>query len=439
MSGVNGLAQAVEEVLGKADLIGKVLNQDGTPISGATVFVYTAAPREGTSSVCPSCYPDCQKSAVTDSAGDFRIEAADPNLVFKLLVTAKDYRPTFIRKVAAFGKPPKTKLEKINRAELPPRQKLIGKVLDPRGNPVFGALVNFEMFYGDEVNCGGKCEDVEPMAVTDRAGEFVLTARKPFDWMTVQIEARSLARKKFFKIPSGKSHQLQLTEGAVVVGRVLENGRPREGVRMRLVSEELGEKYMGMYEISTDGEGRFRFPNVAPYQYYALSSVGGSEVERGVVATRKVRVARDGSTSNVGELEMQPGIRISGRVLLDDGKVVPLNTAVFLELESAKKAKRTVVDPQGNFTFSNVLAGSVSVVVNIPGYHLSGKNKSLNKLNGDRLSGKVAKELNGLMVLLEPGQLVQMPPEALLKFVNSAPPEETRPQDYPLRGAPSLR
>ena len=42
---VVGLAQQAED----ADLEGKVLTEAGAPVSGATVFVYTAAPRIGTS------------------------------------------------------------------------------------------------------------------------------------------------------------------------------------------------------------------------------------------------------------------------------------------------------------------------------------------------------------------------------------------------------
>ena len=42
---IAGLAQQA----GNPDLEGKVLTEAGTPVQGATVFVYTAAPREGTS------------------------------------------------------------------------------------------------------------------------------------------------------------------------------------------------------------------------------------------------------------------------------------------------------------------------------------------------------------------------------------------------------
>jgi hypothetical protein len=230
-------------------------------------------------------------------------------------------------------------------------------------------------------------------------------------------------------------HELHLTDGAMVKGQVLENGRPVAGIALRLVPAEIAENNMDMYEICTDVEGRFHFLNVAPYQYYNLSSVAGALGESGIVPIRKVRVVADSSASDVGQLQRQPGIRVSGRVVLGDGNPVPLNTVVILEVKGVKKARRTTVDSAGGFIFSNVPAGPVAILVRIPDYRLSDKNKSLDRLNGGGLTGKVSAAVEGLMVLLEPGQARPMAPEKMIQFVNSAPKEEVTPQDYPLRGA----
>src|SRR6266498_1668508 len=71
----------------------------GQPLSQAWVFVYSAAPREGPSVICPTCYPDCVKRARTDAQGHFLIEPVAPDLMFRLLVLAKGYRPDFIKDV----------------------------------------------------------------------------------------------------------------------------------------------------------------------------------------------------------------------------------------------------------------------------------------------------------------------------------------------------
>ena len=54
------------------------------------------------------------------------------------------------------------------------------------------------------------------------------------DWMTVAVEARSFAKRKFFRLPSGKPHDLKLTEGATVSGRVLRDGKPLKNLEMVL-------------------------------------------------------------------------------------------------------------------------------------------------------------------------------------------------------------
>jgi hypothetical protein len=55
----------------RPDLAGRVANQAGEPVRGASVFIYTAAARVGINPYCPSCYADCAKSAKTDDAGTF--------------------------------------------------------------------------------------------------------------------------------------------------------------------------------------------------------------------------------------------------------------------------------------------------------------------------------------------------------------------------------
>src|SRR4051794_13135582 len=82
----------------RVDLAGAVTDEAGHPLSGATVYVYTAGPRQGTSPFCPSCYADCGKRRVTDAQGRFRIPAVDPSLVFRLLAVRDGYEPAFLAK-----------------------------------------------------------------------------------------------------------------------------------------------------------------------------------------------------------------------------------------------------------------------------------------------------------------------------------------------------
>ena len=66
-------------------LVGVVVSAD-RPMPGITVSLFSASPTNGPGTVCPSCPPDCRKTATTDSDGRFRIEALDPTLQFDVLV-----------------------------------------------------------------------------------------------------------------------------------------------------------------------------------------------------------------------------------------------------------------------------------------------------------------------------------------------------------------
>ena len=73
----------------KPDLAGRVLTAGDKPVAGAHVMIDSAAVRQGTSPLCPSCYADCRKRAETDQDGQFRIASVDPELLFNVLVVAE--------------------------------------------------------------------------------------------------------------------------------------------------------------------------------------------------------------------------------------------------------------------------------------------------------------------------------------------------------------
>jgi len=91
---------------GRPDLEGRVITKGGEPVAGAHVLIRTAAVRQGTSPLCPSCYADCKKSGQTDKQGRFRISSLDPELLFNVLVVADGFQPTFAKKRARRGRPP---------------------------------------------------------------------------------------------------------------------------------------------------------------------------------------------------------------------------------------------------------------------------------------------------------------------------------------------
>src|SRR5262249_47379839 len=123
------------------DLAGTVTDAGGQPLPGATVYVYTAGPRQGTSAFCPSCYVDCGKRQTTDAHGRFRLPALDRSLIFRILTVREGFEPVFTPKADPLQGEIKVALSKRDLTREDPQRRVIGRVLDPEGRPVVGATV----------------------------------------------------------------------------------------------------------------------------------------------------------------------------------------------------------------------------------------------------------------------------------------------------------
>ena len=81
----------------KPRIEGIIMGNKGVPLSNAMVAVFSAKPREGEGTLCAECYPDCGKHVRTDASGRFVIEPLNPDLLYRLAVLAKAYRPDYIK------------------------------------------------------------------------------------------------------------------------------------------------------------------------------------------------------------------------------------------------------------------------------------------------------------------------------------------------------
>jgi hypothetical protein len=180
----------------RLDLTGRVTATDGTAVNGAHVMIYTARVRKGTNALCPSCYADCAKKVEAGRDGSFKIAALDPDLLFRVLVVAGGFKPTFVADVDPGAKPITVALEPFDAGKLAANCVIRGIVLDPDGRPVAGAIVSARSFKTEEWS-GFKPGVFDPLAVSNLLGEFVLTSRSPIEEATLKVEARGLAPRIF--------------------------------------------------------------------------------------------------------------------------------------------------------------------------------------------------------------------------------------------------
>jgi protocatechuate 3,4-dioxygenase beta subunit len=396
----------------RPDLKGKVLNADGKPIVGATALMYTAAVKHGVSPFCPSCYADCGKKAVTDADGTFTITSLDPELVFRVLVVADGYKPAFVKKVDPAGGAIEAKLTPLP-SDLDPKLALKGRVVDASGKPVVGAIVSAE---GCKIPDGqrwwGTVDHVDPLSISNARGEFLMVCSKPTSAIDLRIEARGLATKNFQLVPVGAEERLTLTEGATVTGKVLgTDGKPLANIMVGIVQEDRRcEVYTGHQEIGTNDRGEFSFVNLGPEGDWVVYGIMTSVKDHGAaIAATKVRVDGDGTTTDAGEIRAAKGFRLAGQVVLSDGKPVPAGTRIIVDRDRAWDSQLPTLDAEGRFDVSGIPGGElIGVDVSVPGYHLSRKNVSLDRMNMTGLEGLVDRDITDLRILMEPGP-VQRP------------------------------
>ena len=196
-------------------------------------------------------------------------------------------------------------------------------------------------------------------------------------------------------------------------GRVVDHGRPVASVRVGMIQADRQiATSVGPLEIGTDAHGEFLLANVPPDRDLSIYGIMDSLRDRGGISDRRIHVAADGSETKLGDLAVEPAYRITGRVVLSDGKPLPPHTRINIGRENASDAQIIEVDPSGAFTARGIPPELVRLHARIDGYRLSNKNRSLEPYSAGHLTGLVQKDIDGLLVLFEPGSNKRIDPES---------------------------
>src|SRR5262249_20353510 len=153
------------------------------------------------------------------------------------------------------------------------------------------------------------------------------------------------------------------------------------------------DAFVDLPEIKADAEGRFRFPHVPTDSKGWLYIVTGSLERAGAVRPRPLTTPGEEAPIELGDIAVEPGRTVSGRVGFSEGRAVPANAEVLASADHAGGMIRTKPDATGRFTLSGLPPGMIDVVVLFPddrfyapaGYRLSARNKCRDPLNPYRL------------------------------------------------------
>ena len=413
----------------RPDLTGHVKNEDGSPLPKASVFIYTAGPKVGTGTLCPSCYPDCQKHAKTDANGDFKIEGLDPNLQFRLLVVAGDHEPKFVTKVDPAKGPTEVTLSKFSVDTEKTKGRIVGMVLGSQGQPLSGAVFSVEgIGRGDSTRWGGNEKDADPVCVSDDDGKFVLRCNEEVTTVHATVEGPGHA-KRWIKMVPGRDYVVRMDEGVAITGRLVRDGQPLKDVTIGLITTE---RQCGIclhdFDAVTNEKGEFTLRNVTPKNSFYLFAKMDSLRGRGSLPVRTVNTAKSGTTINLGDLVIDKGYRVEGIVKLSDGKPLPANTTVLVSREDAWDHTEVKLGEDGEFIVDGLPDESISINVRVKGYKFSKRNPSLDWLNGG-IIGHVKEDISNFVLLMEPGEWRHGQEEQ-----DMPPGAERYPEKEPLRG-----
>src|SRR5262249_32533516 len=135
----------------------------------------------------------------------------------------------------------------------------------------------------------------------------------------------------------------------------------------------------------------------------------------------------DGTTIDLGDLEVSRTHHFRGRVLLADGQPVPPRTRIYLSLENGYDNLDSRLDADGWFEFEGVPEAEIDLSVRIPGYRVSAKNPKKDGLNEARLLGRFLKDFDEFIIQRKRGTQLQR---------SDAPAgAESQPHQKPLESA----
>ncbi len=413
----------------RPDLTGRVLELDGTPLAKATIFVYSARPKQGTSNLCPYCYADCRKQARSDANGEFKIESLDPTLSFRLLVVAAGHESQFVTRVDPTNGAPEVVLKPLTEEALESPLRIKGLVIDEAGQPVPGTVISPEgVGFGSSCRWGGNDDVVEPLAVAGDDGRFVLFCKtNAIDAIYAVAEGRGVA-KQWVTFKPGGDYLVRLPAGVTLTGRILRDGQPLADIQVAAnTKDRICGNYIDCDPVATDAAGRFQMLNVPPGREFLVCAKMNSLHGLGTLPDKLITTGASATVQDLGELAIQPAYTVSGRIVLSDGQSTPPDTRLFLGRENVADSLETKLEADGRFEFKGVPAGTVSLSLRVPGYQLSHQNSSFDWLAG-RILGRVSGDVANLNLLLEPG--TWQPTSSDNRPANA----EENPAEKPLRG-----
>ncbi|HSI86332.1 MAG TPA: hypothetical protein VK970_21270 [Candidatus Methylacidiphilales bacterium] len=379
------------------DLSGKVLDQEGKPVQGALVDIWTAKPRTGTGYMCPYCYADCEKEARTDASGGFVILDVNPKFTFGLLIAKQGCQPLSVPTADPKSNPTDRVYTLQSRPVKEEPGKIIvrGRVQGTDGLPLMGASAMPCAFVNKDNSESLFPVKGDNLALTDEQGEFALVLDEVPNKVAlrVQISAPNL-QTKFATIrlePQAGTRapgdppplpasltDIHMSRGAILHGRLMREGQPLAGIKIGLVQVSRDPRtFTGQLIAVTNKDGHFGFAQLKPNtEYYVYAHSDSRDALGGAISEiKKVSTAFQGALLDSGELLVVSGITLKGKITLENSGKIPEGSRVSVTRPGAWDVYPAPVAEDGTFAVTALPGEQISLVPSVPGYSMSPKSE----------------------------------------------------------------
>jgi hypothetical protein len=126
------------------------------------------------------------------------------------------------------------------------------------------------------------------------------------------------------------------------------------------------------------------------YLYGKMESI----VSLGATDAVPAVVNRDGEDVDVGDIEIQPGHRVRGRITLSDGAAIADGMRVTISAQRVWDSQTVLIGRDGWFQFLSVPTGKYEILPSVRGYKLPG--------DAFTIQTSVEKDIDDFAVALSP-------------------------------------